>query len=136
MTDIVQRLRSSTWLSMTYTTGTDGTRWEQIDPHSNVPSEAADESERLRARSAPAAPAGVEGTGLTPAEWVQYLAQRRNFDATPAAPSVPEGWRLVPVEPTEAMRKAYHYTDEAQREMIGASRATWAAMLAAAPQPG
>ena len=47
----------------------------------------------------------------------------------PQQPSVPEGWKLVPIEPTKEMICAPPNAWPAD------AKVTWAAMLAAAPQP-
>jgi len=48
----------------------------------------------------------------------------------PAVAAIPEGWKLVPIEPTDEMCNA-----EALDVGKKTARSTWAAMLAAAPQP-
>ena len=57
-----------------------------------------------------------------------------DFVATPPAPrSVAEGWKLVPVEATEEMSFA---GDQILQDELCNSEQVWAAMLAAAPEPG
>lgn len=53
---------------------------------------------------------------------------------SPAA-QVPEGWQLVPIEPTLAMRDAYHSVTDDQCTANGIAGAHWNAMLSASPKP-
>ena len=55
------------------------------------------------------------------------------------SPSAPEGWQLVPVEPTKAMREAFHEAHEEWESgddgRLDCPDHQWRAMLAAAPKP-
>ena len=49
------------------------------------------------------------------------------------SPVIPDGWVMVPVEPTVAMRKAFHKANDESEQYVSPDH-QWASMLAAAPQ--
>lgn len=54
-------------------------------------------------------------------------------------PAVPKGWQLVPVEPTKAMREAFHEAHEEWESgddwRLDSPDHQWRAMLSASPKP-
>lgn len=61
-------------------------------------------------------------------------ASELNAKAKPA--QAPDGWQLVPMEPTQAMREAFHAATERYEDGYGESPdSQWHAMLRAAPAP-
>lgn len=72
----------------------------------------------------------------------QPLCMAKRIEALEAqvrALTTPEGWKLVPVEPTRAMREAFHEAHEEWESgdnwRLDSPDHQWRAMLAAAPSP-
>ena len=64
---------------------------------------------------------------------VELAEEVRSALAAPIAQTAPDGWQLVPMEPTQAMREAFHAATERYEDGYGESPdSQWHAMLRAA----